>query len=747
MQKIDLKNKTTRFALVTFAILVFLEIFVFNFNAFRLAGSDYEKTELDLAGAETLNFERTEAGELTFKNENKIPEKEREFFADFVSGDEFDSLFEDTKQANQKKNSMISVNTSSTEEEALPTSASLEITNINRPVKTITFHIKEMNLASKTSVSVKFTDATTAVYSPQREDSVCIDLIQNNTKSHTSVLQLSGEVGSLYLTFNMPNTQSSIVLSGITVNEPVAFHFSFVRLVLLFGLIMGLYLLLHAKPLKKPFAENSVLNTQIAVMMTAVFLLAAITISSDHLSLDKFKSTNGNQVTEELVEAFKAGQVHLLAEPSEELLSLNNPYDRSEREASGAEYLWDHCLYNGKYYSYYGIAPVLLLFLPYNLVTGYYFPSNIAVLLFSLAGIVCLSLVYLEIAKRRLQKSPGAFVLMGLLILQLSCGIWFSVARPQFYEIAISSGFACVLAGAYFLISSNVISPGRLSLPRLTLSSIFLSLAVLCRPTLAVYCVAALFFIWFGLEKAKTDDGRLDKKAAAKYLLAALAPFAVIGSVQVVYNYLRFGSPFEFGIQYSLTINDFVRSEFDIHFVFVLLFAYLFNSPGLVPNFPFVSSGFHTLNTNGYMFVDYQYVNAISTGLFFRALPMFSYFLAPTAYRMAKKPKKAALLLGVTCVAAPLVIIASAWESGYSPRYNADISWPMILGALLILFTVYENIKSKETKRMALYCMTFCTALCLLVNFAQIYYFILDTASTQTRASLLSFARLFDFWR
>ena len=46
----------------------------------------------------------------------------------------------------------------------------------------------------------------------------------------------------------------------------------------------------------------------------------------------------------------------------------------------------------------------------------------------------------------------------------------------------------------------------------------------------------------------------------------------------------------------------------------------------------------------------------------------------------------------------PLVIIFSSWESGYAVRYNADISWPMVIGALVIAFTLYKSIKSKSTK-------------------------------------------------
>ncbi len=84
-------------------------------------------------------------------------------------------------------------------------------------------------------------------------------------------------------------------------------------------------------------------------------------------------------MTQELVDAFEAGQVSLLREAEQPLLELENPYDWSQRLESGVDYAWDHLLYEGKYYSYYGIAPVVTLFLPYHLITDHYFPSVWAV--------------------------------------------------------------------------------------------------------------------------------------------------------------------------------------------------------------------------------------------------------------------------------------------------------------------------------------------------------------------------------
>ena len=115
-------------------------------------------------------------------------------------------------------------------------------------------------------------------------------------------------------------------------------------------------------------------------------------------------------------------------------------------------------------------------------------------------------------------------MLAGLITLQMSSGIMFSAARPLFYELAISGGFMCVTIGAYLLMTSNILWDGKISYVRLGFASFFLGYAVLCRPTLAVYCIAALFFFAGGLKKAL--DG-LEKKQKTRtfFKYAAVASF------------------------------------------------------------------------------------------------------------------------------------------------------------------------------------------------------------------------------
>lgn len=390
----------------------------------------------------------------------------------------------------------------------------------------------------------------------------------------------------------------------------------------------------------------------------------------------------------------------------------------------------------------------MLVFLPFHLATGHYFPAVWAILIFGVIGIFFLTKFYISFMSKFFPKIRSSLILLGLVMMQLVTGIWFCFSTPNFYEIAQSSGFACVTAGAFFLISSNVIGDGKVKNWRLLLSTIFLSLGVLCRPTLAIYCVVALLFIYAGFKKKKKSyTGSVTKaKYYIPYFLCAILPFVLIGGVQMIYNYARFGSFFDFGIQYSLTINDFTSTQYHTHFALIGFFNYLFAMPSFVPSFPFFDyTAVHTFLPQGYYFV----ATISAMGLLWKALPLLSYGYGLKAYCKTKNENKRlyTVLLLAVCVIAPFIIIFSIWESGYGTRYCVDFAWQILIGALIIGFIMYSR-SSLTIKKHLNKLMLISTAICLIFSFGQVYNWVLASSlSTDWRAMILSFARLFECWR
>lgn len=609
----------------------------------------------------------------------------------------------------------------------------IEFTGIDARVGSIGFDVDFGESANSGKVYVDFADSTSSYYRTN-----IAKLTLENGLDNVMTCNFSGEVSRLRLEISLDDYHSA-TFKGITLNQSIsALHIAEIILTYLLiaaAAIIIIYAIANPAGARKKFSDNRVNCARIAAVITAAAMVFSVYLTFTNLQKGwstthySFTSQEGDQITKELVDAFEHHQVNLLEEPDEDLLKMDNPYEYTRRDAEigAGNFLWDHCLYNGKYYSYYGIGPVIALFLPYHLITGCYFPTGWATLMFALVGIIFLTKIYLAVIDKKFRSLPTNTVLAGLITLQMSSGIMFSAARPLFYELAISGGFMCVTIGVYLLMTSNILWDGKISYVRLGFASFFLGYAVLCRPTLAVYCIAALFFFAGGLKKAL--DG-LEKKQKTrtffKYAAVALVPLGVIALGQMVYNYLRFDNPLDFGIQYSLTINDFTHSEFHWKYVLINMYAYLLNMPHFTPKtFTHLASSAERFGLNGYMFFDDAGKNLISVGIIYRALPMFAYLFSGKALQRVEKKKRVLpiLLIGVTCILMPLAIIFSSWESGYAARYNADFSWQMVIGALVIAFTLYKSIKSESAKKLVDLIFTVSTVACIYVNMAQLISF------------------------
>ncbi len=583
-------------------------------------------------------------------------------------------------------------------------------------------------------------------------------LVKNREHTHFTQLHLSGSLSDLRLTLT-PQDGKTVYIYGISFNRQIAMDISWIRVVLLvFGMTFW-HLMLHSKAMQQGYSKKKNMCRTAAIIITDLACLAAILVTFtklDNYSItDIMKCREGNQMTQELVDAFENGSTSLLDVPNDKLNNAPNPYVTDTLNRDEIEYSWDHVYFDGHYYSYYGIAPVVLVFLPYHLLTGYYFPDSMAVMLFALIGILGLTKLYMEFIKKFFPKAPAGFVISGLIIIQVISGIWFSIGRPMFYEIALSAGFAVLTWAVYFFLSANIIGDKKISLPRTAIASTLFAVAVLSRPTLVLYCIAAAVFLLMALPRAASEStkkggSKVLNAAGIRYLLCALLPMVCIGLVQMWYNYDRFGNPFEFGIQYSLTINDFTKTQFHPRLSLVAIYNYFFNPPIFIPGYPGVRTEFQYLNSGGYFYAD-VICTYNTSGIFFLALPMFAYLLSGRALRQIKGRKnklRTAVYVGVPCVLIPFVIVASVWESGYAARYMTDIAWQSLLGALAIFFFLYSRLTDPTKKKLAQGFMWFAVMWALVVAGTQEFnaMFRYDEFGREFPEWASEIQRLFAFW-
>ena len=583
-------------------------------------------------------------------------------------------------------------------------------------------------------------------------------IVKDKPHSNCVQLHLSGRLSKLKLTLT-PQNGGTVYLRGISFNKQIPMGISWIRLVLIiFGLTFW-HLMIHSKTMQQSYSKKKSLCRTAAVIITDAACLAAIVTTfmklDNYSIIDIMKCSEGNQMTQELVDAFEHGSTHLLDKPTAALNNAPHPYVTATLDAAQIEYNWDHVYFDGQYYSYYGIAPVVLVFLPYHLLTGYYFPDSMAVMLFALIGILGLTKLYMEFIRKLFPKTPAGFVISGLIIAQVISGIWFSIGRPLFYEVALSAGFAVLTWAVYFMLSANIIGDKKISLPRTAVASTLFAVAVLSRPTLVLYCIAAALFMLMALPRAaaestKKDGSRLFNSCGVRYLLCAILPMACIGLIQMWYNYARFGSPFEFGIQYSLTINDFTRTQFHPRLSLVAIYNYFFNPPIFVPGYPGFRTDFQYLNSGGYFYAD-VICTYNTSGIFCLALPLFAYIFSGRALKTVhgrKNRLSKAVYISLPCLVIPFVIVASVWESGYAARYMTDFAWQALLGALAIIFFLYPRVKDPTKKKLICGFMWFSVMWALVVagtqEFNQMFRF--DDYDRGFPEMAYEVQRLFAFW-
>ena len=250
-----------------------------------------------------------------------------------------------------------------------------------------------------------------------------------------------------------------------------------------------------------------------------------------------------------LVDGFRAGQLNLKQEVPPGLAQLPDPFDPHANLCfrSTPYRLHDLSYYHGKLYLYFGITPALLLFWPWQALTGQYIIHKYAVAIFCLVGFLA-SVDLLRLLWRRYFPKAGLGVAAaGVLALGLTTGVPVMLQRPGIWEVPISCGYALTMLalGAIWRALHEPARQGRW----LAAASLAWGLAVGARPFLLVGAVILLVPVaqaWC----RPTDSHRRSRPWGL--LAAAGGPLLLTGLGLMLYNYRRFDNPFEFGQHYQL---------------------------------------------------------------------------------------------------------------------------------------------------------------------------------------------------
>lgn len=295
---------------------------------------------------------------------------------------------------------------------------------------------------------------------------------------------------------------------------------------------------------------------RLTLCVTAAAFLFTLFACTAPMCLNPFWSGHDldsyHQEYQELAEALLEGHLNVHTdEDVSALLAMENPYDLSAREALGISYHWDHVFYNGKYYIYFGIVPVLVLFLPYRLLTGHALVSWVGAAVFAAFAVAALFALTYKLFQKLNARPPlavAALLPSALCIVTL----WYGVKYPELYCTANLSGLCFVLWSVYFLFDAFYFR-AEAPLWEVAAGALCGALVFGCRPPIGL---GELLFAPLIVDFIQERLRRKNYRSICSRALAFAVPYLTVAALLMLYNYVRFGNPLEFGQSYQLTSAD-----------------------------------------------------------------------------------------------------------------------------------------------------------------------------------------------
>jgi hypothetical protein len=293
-----------------------------------------------------------------------------------------------------------------------------------------------------------------------------------------------------------------------------------------------------------------------------------------------------------LAEGFLAGHLYLPDAPNPALLTLADAYDPLQ---NGALRLHDASLYNGRYYLYWGPFPGLAHLL-WIVASGGSVPDEIPT---AAAGTFAVAAFWRLISDVRSMYAPSAplwFPLLSTLGLAFGGIYLYLLGRPSIYHEPLLFASALVF-GSFVCLNRALFSSHRRSW-YLPLAGCLLGAAVASRITYVGYCIGALVVLVILVVESTRHSWRV----AVRNLLALGTPIAATAVILGLYNFVRFGSVFEFGLRYqlhgSLALYEAfnipggggIRPAFDLSTLPTEVLVYLLSWPEMSLGWPYFSS-------------------------------------------------------------------------------------------------------------------------------------------------------------
>lgn len=580
---------------------------------------------------------------------------------------------------------------------------SFDLTFDNFKLNSISFTVKAADANARSELTtVKFyvfDENSTQSAAVARSERVAVGPYEHRT---TVYLNSLGTASGMIIDF--PELEGEITVSDIVVNQTYKFSFNAIRFAVIFVLLAAIYVLKSGtgKQLCREITYNQAALLSCAVSCTAAIIFWALGSSAETGSRIAYPLQIGAEHYQPYIQQFDAfmkGQLHFDVQPTAELLALENPYAPSERD--GIYYLFDRAFFEGKYYSYFGIAPILVVYYPFYLLTNALPMDSTVMGIFSLITALFLPLAVIEWAKlRKADIRPWFAGICALGAYFASTALLIQRGRTPFYYIASAAGMAFISAFAFWILKALGQKKQFARIAFMALAGVSFALGFLSRinSVLPAAVIIAAFVIIYFIKSIK------GKKLGAFFAEMAALALPVAGAIgfSLYYNHIRFGDIFQFGTDYQLTIANASLYEIGFGGIFPALFHYFLQPFEFSAQFPFITFSYLPLENYGKA----VYIDS-SFGIF--ALPfMLSLLLSPVLFKSKEINKNGKTLLAVSLFSLVLTAFLNFCLGGVIFRYTADISLPAaFLSAIILLEAVliWQNEHSVKAARLAKKCV------------------------------------------
>ena len=516
-------------------------------------------------------------------------------------------------------------------------------------------------------------------------------------------------------------------ITGIEFNAPEKLAFSWTRYILISLLLMGAALTvrfrLHEAVLDERLRSHRALNHGVVAMALAVctfFFWASYPKNSNPYYFDFYgeavypfndrdqslllplpdtiEENNAAGPYEQLLSAMLKGQLNINVFVDPRIESLKNPYDTSERNHSGVTYTWDRPYYQGKYFVYFGITPLFMVYAPCYALTGMIPSPAVAIYIMSIMAALSLLWAFRAVV-RALVASPN---LMLYLLSQLaglsSSMLWIIHTGLSFYFLpymAVMVWMSLYTAAIFSMMKPA--SPLMHSRPHgkttvralLLLAGISIPMVVSSRPLALILLIPLTVPAIITIIRENYSRNDSLQTSAVGFIrntqwpdlirdsLFAIVPVFIGAALVMVYNYVRFDSVSEFGQTYQFTFDD-VSSK-GLYFGWAhlrnVLYYFFFEPMVWTREFPFVFASETILSDHG---------NQVFAG------DRLSLFTFPVLWALWLALRSRKGLLSLTCSHMKPDSSAASWTAVLDARMGMLRTTAVLTGAAMV-FVAYAS--------------------------------------------------------